>query len=182
MDKAKTKMDREIRDIISKIYINSEENTATDAKSVQRLKADFEELLKIIEDISFEVRFSHDTEYGRIEYGSSCAVALDIIINVRSSKYSMVVQISKLGSFAWLYWRRKWWFGFGGMSYKYRIPKGWSEEMITCISDAIQSYGMRILGDEQLSEEFEGIRHVFATHEEEYATVRDLLFCFDGAH
>jgi hypothetical protein len=146
------------------------------------MKAHFEQLLKIIEDISFEVRLSHDRECRRIEYGNSCAVALDIIINVDSSKYSMVFQISKLGNFAWFYWRRKLLFGLGGMSYKYKIPKGWSKEMITRISDAIQSYGMRILGDEELREKFEGIRHVFATHEEEYATVRDLVFCFDGAH
>lgn len=172
-------MDKEIQSIISRIYINHEENTAVDVESVQRIKVDLGGLLERFEHISFEVRHSHDTEYKKIEHGS-CAVALDVIIDVDSSKHSMVIQISKLGNFAWLYWRKTWW--IWGMSYKYKMPRGWSNNLVAQIRQAIEDYGIRFLEDTELDEEFVGIKTYFAAHDEDYARLKELLFCFDGAH
>ena len=173
-------MDTEIRQIITRIYVEQKDNLSADAQVAYKMKAGLASVLTIISGLSVDIRLSHDPEYKRIEYGKNCGVMLDIVLSLSNNKYAMVVQISKLGRYACLYWRRD--RCLGATTFKYRVPRGWPENIVIQIQQEIEDYGIRLLGNKELEEEFEGIREYFASHDEEYATVRGLLFCFDGAH
>jgi len=177
------KMDETVRSAISRIYIDRENNHAMNAEIAGRMKTDLERILDAIEDISVNIQVApHDAEYERIEYGNICVVALDIIITSARSRHTMVVQISKLGKFAQYYWRKKVWLGLGGMSYRYAAPKDWPEALLANVCQAVQALGVRILPDEELSEEVKAIPSWCFGPEVRNETVRGLLFCFDGPH
>jgi hypothetical protein len=173
-------MDTEIRQIITRVYVEQKDNLSADVEVAYRMKADLASVLSKISGLSVDIQLSPDPEYKRIEYGENCGVMLDIVLSVPNNKYAMVVQISKLGRYACFYWRRDRW--LGARTFKYRVPRGWPENIVIQIRKEIEDCGIRFLGNKELEEEFEGIREYFASHDEEYATVRGLLFCFDGAH
>jgi len=173
-------MDNEIKDIISKIYVCHEDNQATNEEIVNKMKNDLENILSKIENISVSISIPHDREYKRFEYSENCAVALDVFVYVPNNEHTMVVQISKLGKFAWSYWRVS---QKGGWHYYYEMPEGWPSSVYDEICDAIQKHGFRILEAKELDEPFEGVvKYFIGYNEEEPETVRGLLFCYDGAH
>lgn len=170
-------MDKSIQDIISRIFVQLEENEAFDAESAQRLAQNLSKVLGKINSIAVEVQPARDPEYKNLKYGTNCAVAFDLIIST-DSKYNLVVQISKLGNLGRLYWRKQMW--LGGYRFLYEPPKGWPKELVHQILRTINEYGITFLGNAELGEQFESIQNCFSPHEG--ATVADLLFCFDGVH
>lgn len=173
-------MEKEIRDIIQRIYVNHEDNQATNTEVITKIKEDLERILSQIKNISVSISVPHDTEYRRIEYGENCAVALDVVVSVPDNEYTMVFQISKLGEFACYYWRlinKNIW------SYFTKVPEGWPSNVFSEVYQEIQKYGFRIVEDKELNEPFEGVaKYISGNDDEEPETVGGLLFCYDGPH
>jgi len=172
-------MDKIIKDIIRKIYLNGEENQAITKKSALKIKADLENLLGKIKDISIDIQISKDEEYRKIKYGKICAVALDIIVISARSKNKLIIQISKLGNFGKFYWEKELPV-LGGAQFFYELPKDWSIDLFNQIKNAVENYGIKFLSGEELAEKCEAIPNYF--DEREKATVNELIFCYDGAH
>jgi hypothetical protein len=173
-------MNQELNNTISRIYINHEDNHATNEEIVTKMKADLEDMLSKIKILSFSISLSHDPEYKRIEYGENCAVALDIFVNVPNNEHTLVFQISKLGKFACYYWRvvnKNIW------SYYSKVPEGWPSDIFSEVYQAILKCGFRIFEDKELGEIFEGVvKYITENDEEIPETIGGLLFCYDGPH
>jgi hypothetical protein len=173
-------MNQELYNIISRIYIYHEENHATNEAIVKKMKADLENMLLKVENISLSISLSRDPEYKIMKYGKNCAVALDIFVNVPNNQHTLVFQISKLGNFACYYWRvvnKNVW------SYYSKLPGGWPSNIFSEVYQTIQKYGFRIVEDKELDEPFEGVIKYLTENDEQIPeTVGGLLFCYDGPH
>lgn len=172
-------MDKIIENIITKIYLNGEKSRVITKESVQKTKADLERLLGKIKEISFNVQISKDEEYQKIEYGKTCAVALDIIVTGGRSKLKLIVQISKLGNFGKFYWTEEAKI-IGGKRFYYELPKDWPIDLFEQIKNFIENYGIKFLTEKELAEKCEAISNYFDNREK--ATVDELIFCYDGGH
>ena len=172
-------MDKIIKDIITKIYLNGEENQAITKKSALKIKADLVNLLGKTENIFIDIQISKDEEYRKIKYGKTCAVSLDVIVSIAGSKHNLIIQISKLGNFAKFYWRKELPV-LRGAQFFYELPKDWPIDLFNEIKNIVENYGIRFLTEKELAEKCEAIPNYF--DEREKATVDELIFCYDGIH
>ncbi|MDD2689075.1 MAG: hypothetical protein PHT41_02865 [Candidatus Omnitrophica bacterium] len=173
-------MDQTIRDIIDRVYIKHEHNGALDQNNAKSMAEDLSSLLRKIEGLNIKIELWHDDNFSNLEYGKDCAVAFDIIISKKSVKHELVIEMSKLGKYIRIYWRKLSPFLFQ-KKFIDETPKDWDRDTVTLLNNTIQEYGIRILNNNELSEEFEGIRS-WTGNPTINATVDELLFCFDGYH
>jgi len=174
-------MKNDIRDTIKAIYVDGQPNTAVDPGSARKIAGTVTPAVGAVggTEVTSHVCTDDRAEFRSITYGTTCAVALDVFVKVPGSGHELVIQFSKLGRYACLYWRKA---GHLGVWFTYNPPKGWHEDSVSETREAVRGLGFHVLSNAELDEPYVGIPDAFASHDEDYASVRSLLFCFDGAH
>jgi hypothetical protein len=107
----------------------------------------------------------------------SWATVGSILIYQSQDKYTFVIEVSKLGKWAKVYWKKT---GFVGTTYQDNVPNDAHQRLLSDVSDLLQSYGIKLLSHEELTQEVPDVPDIFNL--DDNARVGDLLFYFDGRH
>ncbi|MFH1869001.1 MAG: hypothetical protein ABH843_08545 [Candidatus Omnitrophota bacterium] len=168
---------KEIKEVLLNTYVEKKPNSVRKEDITIFTGNIVRNFIVTLEDLHIKVTMAQDKEYSLFEYGKHCLVATDIELSKNKCKYTMVIQISKLGKYAKIYWKKR--AIFGGVAFRYDIPKEWNREFMQ-VKEVFRNSNARFLTEEELHEEIKEIKHIF--NPKQNARVDDLLFCFDGPH
>ena len=160
-------MDKTIVESIRKIYSNKK-NPAYEKDGLIKLAHLLRDSIRNIGVDSIKLVFCEHEE---------CATAFHIDIRLPNDKYTFVVEVSKLGKWAKVYWKKT---GLIGTTYKDGFPNEAHQSLLSDISDVLQSHDIELLSHEELDQEVPGMPDIF--NPDDNAQVGDLLFYFDGRH
>lgn len=106
----------------------------------------------------------------------TCRTAFALTFSSHSSKWMLVVEISKLGPYAKRYWVKRSW---ARLSYSDFVPEEAWQDIWRQVESLTMSIGLRLLTDEELETPLPE-KMLFETPVGLAETVNDLLFYYDG--
>lgn len=160
-------MDKTISESIRKIYFDKK-NPTYEKSELVRLANLLRDSIRKFKVDSIKIVLCEDEE---------CATAFHIDIKLPNDKYTFVIEVSKLGKWAKVYWKKT---GFVGTTYQDDVPNDAHQRLLSDVSDVLPSYGIKLLSHEELTQEAPGVPDIFNL--DDNARVGDLLFYFDGRH
>lgn len=149
-------------------------------ESLERSPLDTEEISKIHEKVvaCIDLGGSIINEVSEMCEDQQCHTAFYVIFKYQGESTSMVLEISKLGPFAKIYWFKK---RFRSKEYFDAAPSQFWDEQARKIGVCLAKKGIRVLKKSELIEDVSDIIS-YQTPVGPAETVDDVLFFFDGRH